>query len=222
MIARHVIPPLLLLCALSWRPLAACETALVLAIDVSGSIDTGEYALQVRGLHMALRDPVVTDALIEGQVALSIVQWAGAGQQIVAVDWQRMLDATDVAGFAETVLALPRTLPRSDTAVGQAIAFSAAGFARVQDCKRQVIDISGDGPENAGFTVAQERAKAEAAGIHINAIAIEDMGASSPVTYFYLRSVITRGGFVVTARGLGDYGVAMRAKLLRELQKPVG
>lgn len=220
--AQQLIPALLFLCALPGKPLGACETALVLAIDVSGSIDAGEYALQVQGLYFALRDPDVADALIGGQVALTVVQWSGAGQQIVALDWRRMLDAALVADFAEAALALPRSLPRSDTAVGQAIAFSAARFAQVRDCRRQVIDISGDGPENAGFTVAGERALAESAGIHINAIAIEDMGASSPVTYFYQRSVITRGGFVVTARGLADYARALQAKLLRELQKPVG
>jgi Ca-activated chloride channel homolog len=104
--------------------------------------------------------------------------------------------------------------------VGEAVSFSAAQFAAVPDCRRRVIDISGDGPENAGFTIGRARQQAEAAGIEINAIAIEDMGASSPITSFYRRWAITRGGFVVTARGLGDYPRAIREKLLRELTKP--
>jgi Ca-activated chloride channel family protein len=85
-----------------------------------------------------------------------------------------------------------------------------------------VIDISGDGPENAGFTVGRERRTAERAGIEINAVAIEDMGASAPISAFYRRWVITRGGFVITARGLADYPRAIREKLLRELSRVIG
>jgi Ca-activated chloride channel family protein len=104
--------------------------------------------------------------------------------------------------------------------VGEAIDFSRARFAEVPDCARRVIDISGDGPENAGFTVGRARQAAQAEGIEINAIAIEDMGNSAPITSFFRRWAITKGGFVVTARGLGDYPRAMREKLLRELTQP--
>ncbi len=104
--------------------------------------------------------------------------------------------------------------------MGEAISFSLAQFAAVPDCRRMVIDISGDGPENAGFTVARARQAAQAAGVEINAIAIEDMGNSAPISAFYRRWAITRGGFVMTARGLGDYPRAIREKLLRELTTP--
>jgi Ca-activated chloride channel family protein len=201
-------------------PVAACETALVLAIDISGSIDAGEYALQVEGLAAALRDPAVVDALVQGQVALTVVHWSGVGAQAVALPWQRMLDAGAVARYAARTDALPRAFTASDTAVGEAISYAQAQFAAVSDCRRRVIDISGDGPENAGFTVGSARQIAQADGIEINAIAIEDMGNSAPISSFYRRWVITRGGFVMTARGLGDYPRAIREKLLRELTKP--
>lgn len=201
-------------------PAGACDTALVLAIDISGSIDAGEYALQVQGLAEALRDPEVSEALVRGQVALAVVHWSGVGAQALALPWQRMLDPGAVARFADRARALPRAFTASDTAVGEAIAFSAAQFAAVSDCRRRVIDISGDGPENAGFTVARARQSAQADGIEINAIAIEDMGASAPITAFYRRWAITRGGFVMTARGLGDYPRAIREKLIRELTRP--
>jgi Ca-activated chloride channel family protein len=126
----------------------------------------------------------------------------------------------DVARFAAVARASPRAFAASDTAVGQAISFSAAQFVAVPECRRHVIDISGDGPENAGFTVGQARQAAQASGIEINAVAIEDMGPSSPITSFYRRWAITRGGFVMTARGLGDYPRAIRAKIMRELTKP--
>lgn len=200
----------------------ACETALVLAIDVSGSIDRGEYRLQTEGLAAALSDPDVADALVGGQVALTVVHWSGMGQQAVVQDWARMLDQTRIKAFAATAATQPRILHPTDTAVGEAIGFSAARFAAVADCTRRVIDISGDGPENTGFTVGREREAAERQGIIINAIAIEDMGQSAPVTEFYRRWGITRTGFVMTARGLQDYPRAIRAKLLRELLKPIG
>lgn len=210
---------LLALCLLP-LPGRACETALLLAIDVSGSIDAGEYALQVQGLADALEDESVADTLVAGQSALAVVQWSGVGAQMLVQPWHRMRSLGDVARFAAAARTLPRAFAASDTAVGQAIGFSAARFTAVPDCRRKVIDISGDGPENAGFTVGQARQAAQAKGIEIDAVAIEDMGPSSPISSFYRRWVITRGGFVMTARGLGDYPRAIRAKILRELTKP--
>ncbi len=112
-----------------------------------------------------------------------------------------MIDAGDVARFARAARRLPRAFIASDTAVGEAISFALAQFAAVSRLSPLVIDISGDGPENAGFTVGSARQIAEAQGVEINAIAIEDMGAR-PITNFYRRWVITRDGFVMTARGL--------------------
>lgn len=217
-----MIRALFLALTLSAAPVRACDTALLLAIDVSGSIDRAEYALQTEGLAEALRDPEVTAALLKGQVALSVVQWSGLGKQAMTIPWQRMLSPRHIRDFIARVEAQPRAFQGSDTAVGEALSFSAAQFAAVPDCRRRVIDISGDGPENAGSTAPRARAEAARQGIEINAIAIEDMGQSSPITAFYRNWVITRGGFVVTARGLGDYPRAMRQKLLRELIRPTG
>lgn len=200
----------------------ACDTALLLAIDVSGSIDRGEYALQINGLYEALQDPDVEEALLQGQVALAVVQWSGVGRQALVLPWQRMLSPDALQRFAQNARNLPRSFEGSDTAVGEAISFATAQFAAVTDCKRQVIDISGDGPENAGTSVAHARTNAIAQNIDINAIAIEDMGLSAPTTNFYKNWVVTPKGFVMTARGLQDYARALRAKLLRELVKPSG
>jgi Ca-activated chloride channel homolog len=203
-------------------PAAGCETALLLTIDVSGSIDRGEYLFQTGGLADALGDPEVADALVLGQVALAVVQWSGAGQQALSLPWQRMLSQDAVARFAVAARRLNRAFDGSDTAVGDAIGFSVDQFAAVRDCHRRVIDISGDGPVNAGLPVAPQRARALGAGIEINAIAIEDVGRSVPITEFYRRLVITPKGFVLTARGLSDYPRAIREKLLRETSKPLG
>lgn len=203
-------------------PARACETALLLAIDVSGSIDRGEYALQIQGLADALQDPEVADVLLQGQVALSVMQWSGLGRQAMVMPWQRMLSPQALRSFAARARSLPRAFDGSDTAVGEAISFATAQFPAVADCKRFVIDVSGDGPENAGTSVGRARMEAAAKGIEINGIAIEDMGSSAPTTSFYKNWVVTPRGFVLTARGLEDYPRAIRAKLLRELIKPTG
>lgn len=211
-----------LLACFTAQPALACETALVLSVDVSGSIDGGDYRLQTEGLAAALSDPAVADLLVAGPVALAVVQWSGTAQQALVLPWQRMQTPEDVARFAEKAARMPRVFYGSDTAVGEGLRFALAQFAAVPDCRRQIIDISGDGQENAGFTDAKARTEAVAAGVTINAIAIEDPGQGLPVTTYYRRWIVSPGGFVVTARGLEDYARTLRLKLLRELSKPVG
>lgn len=201
-------------------PAPACDVALVLAIDVSGSIDAGEYRIQSTGTAEALQDPAVAEALLAGQVALSVLHWSGQGQQAVVLPWTRMLSAQHIADAATHIRTTPRAFAGSDTAVGQAIDASLSLFAQVPDCKRKIIDISGDGPENSGNTARAARSRASAAGVAINAIAIEDVGQSTAITRFYQTWVITQGGFVLTSRGLAAYPQAIRQKLLRELEKP--
>jgi Ca-activated chloride channel family protein len=202
-------------------PAFACETALVLSIDVSGSIDRADYRLQAGGLAAALRDPEVAEALVRGQVALAVVQWSGPEQQALVLPWQRMLTPDAVARYADRAEEVPRAFEGSDTAVGEGVRFALAQFPAVADCRKQVIDISGDGQENAGFTDSAARAEAVAAGVMVNAIAIEEPGPAAPISSYYQRWVVTPGGFVVTARGLEDYARTLRLKLLRELSKPV-
>ncbi len=209
------------LCLLS-APATACDTALVLSLDVSGSIDGGEYALQAQGLAFALSDPDVAAALIRGQVALAVVQWSGPAQQALTVPWRRMRAPADVVAFAAAATTAPRAFQGSDTAVGHGLRFALAQFPQVPDCTRRVVDISGDGQENAGFTDAKARAEAVSMGVTVNAIAIEDPGQGTPVTQYFRRWIITPGGFVVTTRGLSGYAGTLRLKLLRELQEVTG
>ena len=213
---------LALLACLAAPPALACETALLLSIDVSGSIDAGDYRLQTEGLASALSDPEVAEALVRGQVALAVVQWSGVEEQALVLPWQRMLTARDVTRFAARAAAIPRAFSGSDTAVGEGLRFAASQFAAVPDCRRKVIDISGDGQENAGFTDAKARSEAVGQGLTINAIAIEEPGPASPISAYYRNWIITPDGFVVTARGLRDYAGTLRLKLLRELVEPVG
>ncbi|TMV92901.1 DUF1194 domain-containing protein [Thioclava sp. BHET1] len=198
----------------------ACETALLLSMDVSGSIDRDEYRLQVDGLSAALLDPVVVDALVQGRDRLAVAQWSGAGQMTLSLPWTAINSHADAARFAARVQAMPRAYLGSDTAVGEAITFAVAQFADVADCERHVADLSGDGPLNAGRPTAAARRSAELQGITLNGLAIDGFGRT--VTNFYLRHVITRDGFVVTAQGFLDYARAIRLKLIRELTRPIG
>lgn len=211
-----------LLASLTVNPALGCETALLLSIDVSGSIDGGDYRLQTEGLAAALSDPDIVYALVQDQVALAVIQWSGVSEQALVLPWQRMLDEGDVARFAALAAQVPRAFTGSDTAVGEGLRFALAQFVAVPDCRRRVIDISGDGQENAGFTDAEARSEAVAAGTIVNAIAIEEPGQGFPIKNYFAKWIITPEGFVVSARGLQDYGETLRLKLLRELTKPVG
>lgn len=203
------------------RPVAACETALLLAVDVSGSISLQEYSLQMEGLALALEDPAIINALVEGQDRLALVQWSGSRQQTLALDWHHMQDAQDVAAFAAAVRTIRRPRLHTITAIGEAIRFSLAQFGSVRACARTVIDISGDGAENDGKSLATARAEAEAARVTINAIAIELDDRANSLTGYFRRFVITSNGFAITAHGLPDYPRAIRIKLLRELTRAV-
>lgn len=201
---------------------AACGIALVLAVDVSGSVDAWEYELQTRGLESALRDPEVAAALVQNRAAVALMQWSGAGQQALSIPWTRIEEPAEAARLAGRVGAVPRAFAGGNTAVGEAIDHAAALFGReVRDCARWVIDLSGDGDENEGFTVGRARRAALARGITINGLAIEGLGTGQSITNFYRAWVITPGGFVVTAQGHADFARAMRLKLLRELSPPL-
>ena len=198
----------------------ACDTALLLLIDVSNSIDTAEYRLQADGLADALRDPEVIDVILQGQVALSVIQWSGTDRQEVSIPWTQMFSDADIARFSDDARTMERAFVLSGTAPGEAIAYAIRYFNEAPDCDRHVIDISGDGTANAGTDVRPVVRDAERAGITINGIAIEGLGVT--ITNYYERTVTTRDGFVVTARGHREYPDAIRRKILRELSQVVG
>ena len=205
---------------LSALPARACDTALVLAIDVSSSIDIGEYRIQVDGLAQALRDPEVVDALVLGETAVTVVQWSGVGLQDVSIPWVQVRTPQDAARIADQAAKMRRAFIGSNTAVGDALRYAAALFASAPDCARKVIDVSGDGTQNAGTDPASMRRRLQSNGITVNGLAIESLGLA--ITGYYQRSVITPDGFVITARGHTDYLRAIREKIKREVTKILG
>jgi Ca-activated chloride channel homolog len=166
-------------------------------------------------LASALEDPAIREELLRGQVALTVIQWSGIGQQAVSIPWRRMTTPGEVQALADEARAMPRAFVMSDTAVGALIGFALDQFGPVADCQRRVIDISGDGPDNAGTDPTPARRSAERAGVQINGLAIEGIGVA--ITSYYRRQVITRDGFVMTARGHSTYAETLRQKILREI-----
>lgn len=206
--------------ALTTTQAIACDTALLLTIDVSNSIDVVEYRLQTDGMADAVLDAEVSEALIQGQVAVAVMQWSGVGRQEVSIPWRQMRSLAEVQDFSVEARTMPRAFVMSDTAPGDAILFALDQFADAPQCNRQVIDISGDGTPNAGSDTRSASREAERRGVTINGIAIESMGVA--ITGFFTRAVITRDGFVITARRHCDYPRAIREKILREVSRIFG
>jgi len=215
---RPIIMCLALACWLA-TPVQACRLALILAIDVSGSIDPGEYRFQMRGLADALEDPEIAHALVQEQAATMVVQWSGADEQAVIVPWLRMLSPGHVSRLAAQLRSEPRRFWDGRTAIGTLLQRLLPEFESVADCRRKVIDISGDGAVNDGISPPGPRLAARAAGVTVNGLAIDRIGLS--ITEFYRRHVVTGSdSFVISARGYSDYPRAIRLKLLREILVP--
>lgn len=199
---------------------AACDTALLLSIDVSNSVDVAEYRLQIDGLADALRDPEIAEAMVRGNVAVAVMQWSGEDKQTVSLPWRQIKTTFEAESFSREARAMDRAFILSDTAPAEAIYFALDMFRDAPDCRRRVIDVSGDGTANAGRDTAAARQTAQRAGVTINGIAIEGLGVA--ITSFFQRQLITRDGFVITARTHRDYPPAIRRKLIRELTQPLG
>lgn len=206
----------LALAAFLGPPALACDLALALAVDVSGSVDSVEYRTQMDGLAHALRDPIISEALVRGQAQLMLIQWTGSSRQQITIPWTRIDSFDAVDRFANAVADDPRVWRNFSTAIGEALATTMDRFAEVADCKRHLIDLSGDGVSNEGIEPASLRKTLHDRNITVNAIAIEE---SEPdlTAYFFENVIMGEGAFVVTASGFSDYPERIRKKLLREV-----
>jgi Protein of unknown function (DUF1194) len=151
------------------------DLLLVLAADVSRSVDETEFELQRKGYATALTDPRVLAAIrggTNGTVAVCFVEWSGAGEQLVVVDWTVIHDEEDAGVVAATILAAPRSF-MGRTSISGAIDFAMERFAAAKPrSNRRIIDVSGDGTNNSGRPVTEARDQAVAEGVTINGLAI--------------------------------------------------
>ncbi|MFV2053655.1 DUF1194 domain-containing protein [Aliiroseovarius sp. YM-037] len=217
---RSLVASALSLTLLTATPAKACDLALVLAVDISGSVDHIEYAIQMQGLANGLRDGIVSEALVRANAWVTVVQWSGTSRQTVAVGWTAVNDFEAVEAFANAVEHAPRAWRDYSTAVGEALRFSATQFDNGPICKRRVIDVSGDGRSNEGTPPLDVHPELRKAEITVNALVIE--GAEEDLTaYFWENVIMGDGAFVVTANGFNEYPERMQRKLIRETTEQV-
>lgn len=202
------------------KSLLACDLALVLAVDVSGSVDAEEYRIQMDGLAVALGDGIVAEALVDAKASVSLIQWSGTSRQAQTVPWTTITSLADVAKLADRIADDPRLWRNYSTAIGEALNLSVAAFGAVPTCRRKVIDVSGDGTSNEGVAPQSVHADIRAQGIVVNAIAIET-DDTDLTAYFYENLIVGEGAFVITANGFEDYPDQIRRKLQRETTKQV-
>ncbi len=207
---------------------AACRHALVLALDVSGSVDDDEYRLQRDGVATALLRPKVQDLLLRSSpvpVSLAVFEWSGPTHQSMILNWTVLNTDTALQSAAATIRQAPRIKGDLTTALGSAMQFGANLLAQKPGCWRQTIDISGDGEANTG--PRPQDITTLPANITINGLVIgagdqfrrDERAADIKELSAYFESYVLRGAdaFIETALGFDSYADAMERKLLREL-----
>lgn len=190
---------------------------LALLVDVSGSVNGTEYTLQKTGYANAFKNPGIQSAIasLTGGIAVSYIEWAGAGSQLTQVGWTLITDAASADAFADAILATTRAFS-SNTAPGSALNYAAPLFwSNSFDSLRQVIDVSGDGAQNEGADTSDARDAALATGIDtINGLPIGDATLAAWYTNNIMGGV---NAFVLPAAGFSDFDSAVATKIGREI-----
>lgn len=207
----------LILCA---PAASACDIALMLAVDVSGSVDGREYRIQMDGLAAALTDRTISAALVAADAQIALMQWTGTGRQTVVLNWTKIDHADDVSAFAFQVATVPRLWRDFSTAIGEAMSLAIPYFAIVENCERHVIDISGDGISNEGIAPRDIWPALQQAGITVNPLVIEDTGFGL-TDWFEANVIFGDAAFAVTANSFEEYPPQIIRKLYRELTQPI-
>jgi hypothetical protein len=207
------------------------DLLLVLAADISRSVDERKFRLQRDGYAKALVDPRVLRAIANGpygRIALCFVEWAGDTDQTVVLDWVLIGNAEDAQAVAQRIRDAPRAF-MGRTSISAAIDFSLGVLARSPfQADRQVIDVSGDGTNNSGRLVTEARDAAIAKGITINGLVIlsdvplptNPLHTHPPggLTAYYENNVIGGpGAFAVEAENFEAFGQSLISKLIKEI-----
>jgi len=209
---------------------AACRQALALGLDVSASIDNGEFELQMKGLANALLTKEVQTAFLalpEAPVRLYVFIWAGQGGPQTILPWTEIEDETDLVAVANVLNSQIRQRFSSKTALGEAMKFGRNALQTQNECWRLTLDISGDGKSNTGVKPRELRLTSSLTGITINALAVGqehtfllgtgDIVNADLVDYFTTNVIQGPDAFVEIAIGFRVFEEAMKRKLLKEL-----
>jgi hypothetical protein len=228
-----LIGALIVVVSLSART-ACAETVdlrLVLAADVSISVDDEEFRLQRDGYAAAITSVPVLEAIQAGPrraIAVSFIEWSGPAKQRVVVDWTVIRDGEMATVFANTLRTAPRSFADA-TAIGSAIDFAMRHFDRSGvESDRRIIDVSGDGDSNSGRPVEYARDDAVKAKVTINGLAIVNehplpgfIGHIQPVGgighYYRTRVAGGPGSFVLQIDSFEGFAEAIARKLVAEI-----
>jgi hypothetical protein len=205
---------------------AGCRLALLLALDVSSSVDQYEDGLQRQGLASALVAPAVQSAFfgLADHVALAAFEWSGRYNQEVLLDWTLIDSPAVLSEAAAQISASKRSHNEFPTAMGYALGFGATMLERAPSCDSKTIDMAGDGQNNEGFGPLQAYREFPFAGVVVNGLVVNaaDFEAETQLIEFFTTQVLHGpGAFLEVAQGFEDYERAMRRKLERELSVPV-
>lgn len=228
---RVVLAFLVLTTALPARAADTVDLLLVLAADVSRSVDHQKFQLQRDGYAAALNDARVLNAITSGanrRIAMCFVEWSGAGAQKLVVDWT-LIDSADAARqFSDALVEAPRSFA-DRTSISGAIDFSMQQMARAPfPSQRRTIDISGDGTHNSGRGLIAAREDALAQGVTINGLVIlserplpwnpEHTNPPGGLAKYFQDHVIGGpGAFVAVAENFQSFGQALINKLIAEI-----
>jgi hypothetical protein len=213
------------------RAAEAVDLLLVLAADVSRSIDTAKFQLQRDGYAAAITDRRVLNVIRSGpnhQIAVCFVEWSGVGAQKLVIDWTIVRDDASAREFSAQIAEAPRSF--SDrTSISGGIEFAMAQFARLPyDAKRRTIDVSGDGTNNSGREVSAARDDALADGVTINGLVIlsdrplawnaDHTNPPGGLEKYYRDNVVGGpGAFVMAAENFESFGQAIINKMIAEI-----
>jgi hypothetical protein len=202
------------------------DLELILAVDVSRSMDTDEQQLQRDGSVAALTHPEVVSAITQGRhgrIALSYVEWAGPDTQYKVMDW-RVIDGPASARTFAAELAQAPIQHFQGTSISNGLAFAAPQFDHNgYEAARRVIDVSGDGPNNMGIPIELAREPVVQGGITINGLPImikrpEGFAAIPNLDVYYEDCVIGGfGAFTVVVHSADQFAEAIRRKLVLEI-----
>lgn len=195
------------------------DVALVLAVDVSRSVDHSRYILQLDGIAAALENPALIKGIAqgsEGAVAITLMEFSDPDRQFPVIDWVRIANEDDAKRMAKRIRSLHRT-SNGLTGIGNALLNAKNLLDELPfTATRKIIDISGDGISNIGISTTEARDLVVAAGITINGLPI--ITEEPSLDLYYAEYVIGGpGAFTVVANGIQSFADAMRRKLQNEL-----
>ena len=207
------------------------DLLLVLAADVSRSVDSQKFQLQREGYAAALVDPRVIDAIqsgLRGRIGVLFLEWSGFGNQKVVIDWTIVDGPKAAQAFGDRLLESPRSFA-DRTSISGGIDAAVAQLTRAPfEAQHRTIDVSGDGTNNAGRDVGLARDEALALGISINGLVIlsetplpwnpEHTNPPGGLTRYYRDNVIGGpGSFVLEAKDFNSFGEAIVKKMIAEI-----